>query len=327
MLIIGLVGFALASAAGGAAGSLGLLVAARAGQGSFGALLAPAALSLLTVTFTDPHERGKAFGIFGAVAGAGAAIGLLLDGALTEYLDWRWCLYANVPIAVAAVLGALALILRGADAAGSHLDVPGTVTVVLGLVSLVYGFSRAEANGWLAGSTLGFIAAGVVLLGAFVLLQRRVAHPLLPLRVVLDRWRGGAYLAISLAAIGMFAVFLFLTFYLQQTLGFSPLRTGVAFLPMVAGIMTSTLLVPSLLPRIGPKPLILTGQGRPSAALLAEAAVAGETRAFLVASGIFAFAALVTIVVLPWGTPVAGPPTPEPADEVTGDDAVATVVD
>lgn len=420
MLIIGLVGFALASAAGGAAGSLGLLVAARAGQGAFGALLAPAALSLLTVTFTDPRERGKAFGIFGAVAGAGAAIGLLLGGALTEYLDWRWCLYVNVPIAVAAVLGALALIPRGADAAGSRLDVPGTVTVVLGLVSLVYGFSRAEADGWLAGSTLGFIAAGVVLLVAFVLLQRRVAHPLLPLRVVLDRWRGGAYLAISLAAIGMFAVFLFLTFYLQQTLGFSPLRTGVAFLPMVAGIMTSsTLLVPSLLPRIGPKPLILTGQvlgsaalawlstlavedsyaahvlaplvvmglgmglifgscfntatagaarqdagvasalvntgqqvggaigtallttlaasattdrlaqtpGRPSAALLAEAAVAGETRAFLVASGVFAFAALVTMVVLPWGTPAAGPPAPEPADGVTGGAAVTTVVD
>lgn len=420
MLIIGLVGFALTSAAGGAAGSIGLLVAARAGQGVFGALLAPAALSLLTVTFTDPGERGKAFGIFGAVSGAGAAVGLLLGGVLTEYLDWRWCLYVNVPIAVAAVIGALALIPRGADAAGSRLDAPGTVTVVLGLASLVYGFSRAEADGWLAGSTLGFIAAGLVLLGVFVLLQRRVADPLMPLRVVLDRWRGGAYLAISLATIGMFAVFLFLTFYLQRTLDFSPLRTAVAFLPLVVGIMlSSTAVVPPLLERIGPKPLILTGQvlgaaslawlsmlavgssytthvlpplvvmglgvglifgscfntatagaarrdsgvasalvntgqqvggaigtallttlaatatadllakasGRPSAALIAQAAVAGETRAFLVASGIFVLSALVTMVVLPWGMPTAGRPAPELAEGVSGGDTVAVIAD
>jgi EmrB/QacA subfamily drug resistance transporter len=260
-LLIGLIGFALASALGGAATGFGTLVAARAVQGLFGALLAPSALSLLTITFSDPKERGKAFGIFGAIAGAGAAIGLLLGGVLTEYLSWRWCLYVNIPIAVLAGAGAVLFVRKVAPAAGVHLDVPGVITAVLGLGGLVYAFARAETDGWGDSVTVTLIVVSVLLLAAFVLLQARVAHPLLPLRVVLDRRRGGAYLAMTLTAIGMFAVFLFLTYYLQQTKGFSPLTSGVAFLPFVAGILTSsTLVVPRLLPRIGPRFIIVTGQ-------------------------------------------------------------------
>jgi MFS family permease len=194
-LLLGLVGFALASALGGTAQSFGMLVAARALQGVFGALLAPSALSLLTTTFTDAAERGKAFGVFGAIGVAGGAIGLLLGGVLTEYVSWRWCLYINVAIALPAAAGALALLHHQDRTASPKLDLPGTVTAVLGLVALVYGFSQAEADGWAAASTLGFIAVGLVLLCLCVALQRRVAHPLLPLRIVLDRNRGGAFIA------------------------------------------------------------------------------------------------------------------------------------
>ena len=268
-LLIGLIGFAAASALGGAAANFELLVASRALQGAFGAVLAPSALSLLTITFSDPRERGKAFGIFGAIAGAGAAIGLLLGGVLTEYLSWRWCLYVNVPIAVLAGVGAVLFVRKVAPASGVHLDIPGVLTAVLGLGGLVYAFARAETDGWGDPVTITLIVVSVLLLVAFVLLQRKVAHPLLPLRVVLDRRRGGAYLAITLAAIGMFAVFLFLTYYLQRTLGFSPLRSGVAFLPFVAGIITSsTVVVPRLLPKIGPRLLITAGQLLGAAGLL-----------------------------------------------------------
>jgi EmrB/QacA subfamily drug resistance transporter len=269
ILLIGLIGFAVASALGGAAPGITTLVIARAVQGAFGAVLAPSALSLLTVTFTDPAERGKAFGIFGSIAGAGAAIGLLLGGLLTQYLSWRWCLYVNVPIAIAAAIGAVVVIPRTEAAKGVRLDIPGVLTAVLGLTGLVYGFSRAETDGWTDAWTLGVLLVSVLLVVAFVVIQRRSTHPLLPLRVVLDRRRGGAYAAIALAAIGMFAVFLFLTYYMQQTLGFSPLQTGVAFLPFVVGIVTSsTVLVPRLLPRVGPRPLIITGQLLGAAGLL-----------------------------------------------------------
>src|ERR687885_149089 len=230
-LLIGLIGFALASAIGGAAQSLGMLVAARALQGVFGALLAPSALSLLTTTFTDPTERGKAFGIFGAIGVGCGAIGLLLGGALTEYFSWRWCMYINIAIAVPAAAGALSLLHNQARTSQPRLDLPGTVTAVLGLVALVYGFSRAEAAGWGARSTLGFIAAGVALIAVFFSLQRRVAHPLLPLRIVLDRGRAGAFIALGANSAGLLSVFLFLTYYLQQNLGLSPVVTGLAFLP------------------------------------------------------------------------------------------------
>jgi EmrB/QacA subfamily drug resistance transporter len=259
--LVGLAGFAVVSAIGGGANGIEMLLIARAAQGLFGALLAPAALSLLTTTFTDAKERGKAFGIFGAIAGGGAAIGLLLGGVLTEYLDWRWCMFVNIIFAVIAFAGA-AVLLRHQPVEGNRpkLDIPGTVAASAGLFSLVYGFGNAQSYSWSSAWVWGFLIAGVVLLAVFVVLQTRVSHPLLPMRVLLDRNRGGSYLAMFLQSIGMFGIFLFLTFYLQQNLHFSPVKSGVAFLPMVGMLMISATSATSvLLPRFGPKPLVPLG--------------------------------------------------------------------
>jgi EmrB/QacA subfamily drug resistance transporter len=259
-LILGLSGFAIASAAGGLAQSFEVLVIARAAQGAFGALLAPSALSLLTTTFTDPAERGKAFGIYGAIAGGGGAIGLLLGGVLTEYLSWRWCLYVNLLLAVPAGLAALALLHNQAQRSTLKVDVPGTLAASGGLFALVYGFSNAQTHSWGAPLTIAMLAASVVLLTVFVAIERRVEHPLLPLRVVLDRNRGGSYAAVGIVGAGMFGVFLFLTYYLQQTLGFSPIKTGLAFLPMIGVLsVTASLTTARILPRIGPRLPITIG--------------------------------------------------------------------
>jgi EmrB/QacA subfamily drug resistance transporter len=260
MLILGMVGFALASALGGAAQNFSMLLIARAIQGAFGAMLAPAALSTLTVTFTNPAERGKAFGIFGAIAGAGGAVGLLLGGVLTEYLSWRWCLYVNVIFSVIAVTAAIRLLSRDQRDPSVHLDPPGTVLVVAGLVAFVYGLSEADTKGWGDPVTIGLLVGGVILLALFALTERRVAHPLLPLRIVLDRFRGGAYLSIGLSAIGLFGVFLFLTYYLEETLRYSPVVTGLAFLPLIGGlVVSSTTSSQLLMPRLGPRILIPLG--------------------------------------------------------------------
>jgi EmrB/QacA subfamily drug resistance transporter len=260
MLIIGMTGFAAASALGGAATGLGMLLVGRAIQGAFGAMLAPAALSTLTVTFTNPAERGKAFGIFGAIAGAGGAVGLLLGGVLTEYLSWRWCLYVNVVFSVIAVTAAVRLLRNQPRDTAVRLDIPGTVLVVAGLVGVVYGLSEADTKGWGAPLTIALLVGGAILLALFVLVERRVAHPLLPLRIVLDRFRGGAYLAIGLSGVGMFAIFLFLTYYLEEILRYSPVTTGVAFLPMIAALMVaSTTSSQLLMPRLGPRLLVPAG--------------------------------------------------------------------
>jgi EmrB/QacA subfamily drug resistance transporter len=256
----GLIGFAAASAVGGAATSFGMLVGARALQGAFGAFMAPAALSLLTTTFSGSKDRGRAFGVFGAIAGAGAAIGLLLGGVLTEYLSWRWCLYVNLFFAAAAVTGGFILLGRHPRGQRPRLDVPGAAAVSAGMFCIVYGFSNAAIHSWHTPSTWGFLVAGVVLLAVFAWWETRAPEPLLPLRIVLDRNRGGAYLSILIAGSGMFGIFLFVTYYMQQTLGFSPVMTGVAFLPMVAMIMTfSNLSNIVLMPRVGPKPLVALG--------------------------------------------------------------------
>ncbi|MDT0464352.1 MFS transporter [Streptomyces gibsoniae] len=239
--VVGLTGFAAASALGGAAQSGAMMFGARALQGVFGALLAPAALSLLAVMFTDAKERAKAFGIYGAIAGGGGAVGLILGGFLTEYLDWRWTFFVNVPFAIVAAAGAYFVIREPEGGRNrSPLDIPGVILSTLGLVSLVYGFTRAESDGWGDSVTVGLFVAAAVLLVSFVVTESRVKTPLLPLRVVTDRNRGGVYLSLGLAIIAMFGTFLFLTYYLQVVKGYSPVKTGFAFLPMVAGMITGS---------------------------------------------------------------------------------------
>ncbi len=258
--LAGLVGFAVMSAVGGAAVNFPMLVAARAGQGVFAALLAPAALSLLAVTFAEPAERAKAFGIFGAIAGGGGALGLLLGGMLTEWASWRWCLYVNLVIAAIALVGAMALLAKREDTHRPKLDIPGTLTVSAALFGIVYGFSHAANNGWANAVTLGSLAAGVVLLAVFVLMQAKVGHPLLPLRILTDRNRAASLLAVLVTGAGMLAVFLFLTYYLQTVLNYSPITTGVAFMPMIVMlVIAATTSTAQILPRFGPKWLMTSG--------------------------------------------------------------------
>ena len=258
--VTGLVGFAAASAAGGAAPGFATLVAARAVQGMFAALLAPSALALLTTTFTDARERGKALGIFTAIAGGGGAIGLILGGVLTEYLSWRWCLYVNVVFAAAALAGAVPLIKNQPRNREAPLDVPGSLLVASGLVATVYGFSEASTSGWDSALTIGLLAAGIVLLGAFAVVERRVTHPLVPLYIITDRTRGTAYLGAVIAGIGLIGTFLLVTYYLQGVLGFTPLQAGLAFLPFVAGIVVAANFVSNIgLQRFGPKVVVPAG--------------------------------------------------------------------
>jgi len=259
--IIGLIGFAAASALGGAATSFGMLVGARALQGVFGALLAPTALAVLTTTFTIPKERARAFGVFGAIAGAGGAIGLLLGGVLTEHLNWRWNLYINVIIAVVAVIGAIVFVGQiPRTGPRPRLDIPGTVLVSGAIFGLVYGFSNAETDGWGSSLTWGMLVAAVILLVGFVLRQRRTAHPLLPLAIVLDRNRGAAYSSVLIAGAGMFGIFLFVTYYMQMSLHFTPVQTGLSFLPMIAMLITAAQLSTNIfVPRFGAKIMVPFG--------------------------------------------------------------------
>jgi EmrB/QacA subfamily drug resistance transporter len=271
--VTGLAGFAVASAAGGAAPDFAALVAARAVQGAFGALLAPSALALLTTTFTDPRERGKALGIYTAIAGGGGAIGLLLGGLLTEYLSWRWCLYVNIVFAAAALTGATRLISNQPRNPGATLDVPGSLLAAGGLAGIVYGFSQGAADGWGSAATVAPTAAGVALLGVFTVVERRVARPLVPLGIIADRTRGTAYLGALIAGIGLSGTFLLATYYLQDVLGFTPLRAGLAFLPFVAGIIASANFVSNVgLNRFGPKRVV------PAGMILAVAAAGLLTR-------------------------------------------------
>ena len=258
--IAGLVGFAGASAVGGAASSFEVLVGARALQGGFAALLAPAALSIVTTTFNDPAERGKAFGIYGAIASAGAAVGLLLGGLLTELLTWRWTMYLNLGFAIPAAIAGGRLLVNTRPVERPRIDLPGVLVATSGLFALVYGFSNAEMDSWSAPLTIGLLGFGVVAVGAFVAIERRVASPLLPLRVVGDRNRGAAFLAVSVTSVAAFATFLFLSYYLQQGLGFSPIEAGLAFLPMVVAVFaTGPAAATKLLPRIGPRALVFSG--------------------------------------------------------------------
>jgi EmrB/QacA subfamily drug resistance transporter len=258
--VAGVVGFAASSALAGAAGGFGILVIGRALQGMFGALLAPAALSLLNVTFTAPKERGKAFGIYGAIAGTGGAIGLLLGGFLTQHFDWRWTLYINVLFALLALTGAALLLRSGERDRAARLDWPGVLLVSAGLFGIVYGLSDADTHGWSSPQTYGYAAGGLLLVLLFVAWQTRAAQPLLPLHIPGDRTRGASLIAIVTAAMGMFGVFLFLTYYMQTILRYDPIGTGLAFLPMIGVLVVSAQVATNYsVPRFGPKAVVPLG--------------------------------------------------------------------
>jgi EmrB/QacA subfamily drug resistance transporter len=267
--VIGLAGFALASAVGGSAGSFLLLLASRAAQGAFAALLAPTALSLIAVTFTQPRERARAFAVYGAIAGSGAALGLLLGGVLTQYFGWRWCLYVNVPIAVAAAISGWRVLSGATGGQRQSLDFPGVLFATAGLVALVYACSDAVSSGWGSGRVIGFLVASAVLLCAFVAREARTDAPLLPLHIVLDRNRGGAYLAAAFAIAGMFGAFLFLTYYLQVVLRYSPLQAGLAFLPLtLASQAGSWGIAAVLMPRVPARWIMAPGTLTAAAGML-----------------------------------------------------------
>lgn len=248
--LLGLAGFAIASAVGGAAPSFAVLIAARALQGAFAALLAPTALSLLAVSFTGARERATAFAVYGSIAGSGAAIGFLLGGVLTQYLSWRWCLYVNIPIAIVAAAGGWSVLPTSHSGAVPRLDLPGVVLVTAGMAALVYGCTGATP----------LLVVGAVLLALFVLREARTTHPLLPLRIVLDRARGGAYATVALTIAGMFGAFLFLTYFFQVTLRYTPLEAGLAFLPLVVSQQAGSWLIASrLMPVLAPRFIMAPG--------------------------------------------------------------------
>ncbi len=259
-LMTGVVGFALASALGGAAQTTLMLIGARGLQGLFGALLAPSVLSILTSTFSKPHERGRAFGIYATIAIAGSAFGLILGGFLTQYVDWRWCLYVNLPIAGLVAFGAFTMIPDRKGTPGVRLDVLGVLLGCGGLVALVYGLGQAGADGWDSSDVIAALLAAVALLSSFVFWQSKGPNPLLPLRIVKNRNRAGSFLTIMLAVTGMFGTFLFLTYLLQTVDHYSPLKTGLAFLPLVAlNALAATQIASRLMPRVPTRMLVVPG--------------------------------------------------------------------
>ncbi len=257
--MIGLGGFAFASLLGGLAWNQQALFAARGLQGMFGALLAPAALSLLSVTFTDAKERAKAFAVYGALSGVGAAIGLIMGGLLTQYANWRWCLLVNTPMAIIAIVLTRKNVRESRVTKGdTRYDVPGAITATGGMLAIVYGVSEASTKGWASTSALTFMLVGAALIGLFFFLETRVPHPLLPLRLF-NRIRGGSYLSSILAGMGIFGMFLFMTFYFQNIHGYSAVKSGLCFLPFSLCVIVSAGSASKLLPKIGPRPLATVG--------------------------------------------------------------------
>jgi EmrB/QacA subfamily drug resistance transporter len=260
VFLLGGAGFALASALGGLAPSFPVLVTARALQGVFAALLAPAVLSLLNTTFTGTRERARAFGVFGAIGASGTVLGLLIGGVLTQFLDWRWTMFINVVFAAVVAAGGSRLLVHSRDEAGSRLDLPGTAMISAGLFALVYGFSNAESHSWTSPPTWGFLASGVVLIVVFTLWQHRSKDPLLPLSVLRDRDRAASFAALLVTGAGLFGVLLFLTYYLQVNRGFDPVTTGLAFLPMILAMMVvAQISTTRLVPAFGAKTVLPAG--------------------------------------------------------------------
>lgn len=258
--LVGLIGFAAASALGGAAVHPEMLFGARALQGVFAALLAPAGLSLLTITFTEPGERGRAFGVFAAVGAAGSAVGLVAGGLLTEYASWRWCLYVNVPVALLAVLGAT-FVPRDRPARGEgRLDVAGALLSATGFAAIVYAFNEAEPLGWGSPRVLALLAGGLLLLAAFAAVEVRAPRPLLPMRVLVHRARAGAFVSITLLFVAMFGFYLFMSYYTQTVLGYSPVEAGLTLIiNAVAALVGATVIAGKLHGRVAPAVLIVPG--------------------------------------------------------------------
>ena len=258
MFILGLGLFALGSFLGGIAPNFDLVLVGRVIQGIGGAIAAPTALSLITISFPEGPERNRAFAVYAAVSGGGAAIGLLLGGLLTEYLDWRWVLFVNVPIGIALMVGGYFYIHSSERLAG-RFDLIGSLLSVAGMVALVYGFINAANHSWTSGVTVTALLAGVVLLVAFVLYEARSPIAVMPMRIFANRSRAGAYLVMLIIGAAMFGMFYFATFYIQGVLGYSALRSGIAYLPFAGIIVVGSGIVSQILPKVGPKPLIVIG--------------------------------------------------------------------
>jgi EmrB/QacA subfamily drug resistance transporter len=257
--LIGLLGFAGASLLGGFAQNQQWLFGARALQGLFGALLAPAALSLISVTFTESKERAKAFAVYGALAGVGGAIGLIAGGLLTQYLSWRWCLFVNTPMAIIAFILAVPNVRESKVEGHPHYDVWGALTVTAGMLSIVFGVSQASTDGWGSTRAWPYLVFGAVLLLVFFVIERRIREPLLPLRLITDRVRAGAFLAQLFVGLGLFGMFLFMTFYFQNVEHYSAIRTGLLFMPFAIGIILAAGMTSQWLPKVGPRPLATIG--------------------------------------------------------------------
>jgi len=250
--------FTVASLVGGLATSAGMLLAARAAQGVGGAMASPAVLALIVGSYPEGRERTRALGIYTAVVTAGASLGLVLGGVITEWLSWRWVLFINVPIGIAVVAIAPVFIAESRRQPG-RFDLTGALTSTAGMTSLVYAFISAAANGWGNRLTVGAFAAAVVLLGIFLVTETRARQPITPLRLFSSVGRSGSFAARLLLVAGMFGMFFFLTQFVQDILGFSPLRAGIAFLPMTIGLFAVSRAAPKLLARFAPKNLMLAG--------------------------------------------------------------------
>jgi EmrB/QacA subfamily drug resistance transporter len=261
VFIAGLLLFSLASLVGGLASSQEMLVGARAAQGLGGAIVSPATLAIITTTFSDGADRNKALGAWGAMGGAGGAFGVLLGGILTETLSWQWILFINVPIGVAAAVLAPRFVAEGRDRSRArNFDMAGALSVTLGLVAIVFAIVRTEVNGWGSAQTLLVLGAGIALIALFLAIEGRFAsRPLMPLRIFRSRALSGANAIVFLLGAGMFGMWFFVSLYLQQVLGYSPLEAGLAFLPMTAAIIVGATVVSRVARRVGVKRLLVAG--------------------------------------------------------------------
>lgn len=276
VFMTGILVFTLASLLGGFAQEPWQLLAARALQGVGGAIASPTSLALITTTFPEGPERNRAFGVFAAVSAGGGAIGLLAGGMLTQWLDWRWVLFVNVPIGL-LIAFLTPLYIAESERHPGRFDVAGALTSTAGMASLVYGFIRASEEGWRDALTLGSFGAAVLLLGAFALVESRAREPITPLRMFADRNRSGTYVIMLSLAAAMFGMFFFIVLFVQNVLGYSPIEAGLAFLPVTVAIITGAGLSQRLLPVLGPKPFMVTGSAVTGLGLLWQTLISPDS--------------------------------------------------